>query len=329
MNRNIMVVIYLLCASCVGVDFRDDTIRDPELNLLSSGTGKLKITDASGVTLTKGKSGLLGLPIGEKHLISVEYFDQYGVKNEPTLSWVVANTSILSVTNNEITALATGSTSVNIAAGGANSAKVSITVTVVSDANAVAAVSISAPPSTTLDLNEEIQLSATAKNINDLILTNKSFEWFSDKPNIVTVSTSGLIKAIANGTAEVHAKVDGVKSNSIKFNVGAAAGTRTGTFQSAGGYSTIGSVTVTESGNNLVVQLSSNFQASVAAGTYIYLANSTAGGNVKSAGLDLGLWTPSGTKTFSAAAVPLNQYKYVVVLCRPFGLTFGFAELKP
>jgi uncharacterized protein YjdB len=329
MNRKIIVFIYLVCASCIGVDFRDDTIRDPELNLLSSETGKLKIIDGSGVTLTKGKSGSLGLLAGAKQLISFEYSDKYGVKNEPTLSWVVVNTSVVSVANNEITALVPGTTLVNISGGDAVGAKVSITVTVVADAAAVAAVSISAPPSTTLDLNQTVQLTAAAKNVDNVTLSNKTFEWLSENSGIVTVSASGLVTAVANGTAEVHAKVDGVKSNSIKFNIGAAAGVRNGTFQSAGGYSTVGSVTVTESGNNLVVQLSSNFQASVAAGTYIYLANSTAGGNVKSAGLDLGLWTPSGTKTFSAAAVPLNQYKYVVVLCRPFGLTFGFAELKP
>ena len=110
--------------------------------------------------------------------------------------------------------------------------------------------------------------------------------------------------------------------------MGAVAGVRTGTFQSAGGYSTVGSVTVEESGGKLIVKLSSNFQASVALGTFIYLANSTSGGNVKSAGLDLGPWS-SGANQFDVPGVPLNQYKFVVVLCKPAGLTFGFAELKP
>jgi len=119
-----------------------------------------------------------------------------------------------------------------------------------------------------------------------------------------------------------------VKSNILKFNVGAVAGVRTGTFQSAGGYSTVGSVTVEELGGKLVVKLSNNFQASVAPGTFIYLANSNSGGNVKSAGLDLGPWS-SGAKQFAVPRVTLNQYKFVVVLCKPAGITFGFAELKP
>jgi len=119
-----------------------------------------------------------------------------------------------------------------------------------------------------------------------------------------------------------------VKSNILKFNVGAVAGVRTGTFQSAGGYSTVGSVTVEELGGKLVVKLSNNFQASVAPGTFIYLANSNSGGNVKSAGLDLGPWS-RGAKQFAVPRVTLNQYKFVVVLCKPAGITFGFAELKP
>jgi hypothetical protein len=126
----------------------------------------------------------------------------------------------------------------------------------------------------------------------------------------------------------VHAKVEGVKSNSIRFNVGATTNMRTGTFQSAGGYSSVGSVTVEETSGKLIVKLSNDFQASVALGTFIYLANSTTGSAVKSAGLELGQWS-SGAKTFEASGVTLNQYKHVVVLCKPAGVIFGFAELKP
>ena len=152
---------------------------------------------------------------------------------------------------------------------------------------------------------------------------------FSPAVNFATVSATGLVTALTNGSVEIHAKSEGVKSNSIKFNIGTVAGQRAGTFQSAGGYSASGSVTATESGNNVAIQLSPDFSASVALGTYIYLANSTSGSTVKSAGLELGQWTPTGTKSYSAAGVTLNQYKYVVVLCKPAGVIFGFAELKP
>lgn len=173
-----------------------------------------------------------------------------------------------------------------------------------------------------------MQLSATTRDINKNTLSGKVIEWFSENTSIVKVSSTGLVTAVANGTAEVHAKSEGVKSNSIKFNVGVAAGVRTGTFVSAGGYSAVGSVTMEEMGSKVIVKLGSNFQASVALGTFIYLANATSGGTVKTAGLELGQWS-SGAKDFDLPSVTLNQYKYVVVLCKPAGVTFGFAELKP
>ena len=281
--------------------------------------------DDSGVTLQKGVSGSLGLLAGEKQLISFEYFNEYGVKAEPVLTWTIANPALASVTKNEITASAVGSTLVSISAG---TASVSIRLTVVADPNAVSNVLIAAPPSTSLQVNQTLQLNATAQNLTNEVVPGKTFQWFSENSGIITVSSSGLVTAVANGTSEVHAKVDGVKSNSIKFNVGSVAGIRSGTFVSAGGYSSVGTVTMEEMGRKVIVKLRTNFQASVALGTFIYLANSTSGGNVKSAGVELGQWS-NGAKTFEVPGVSLNQYKYVVVLCKPAGISFGFAELKP
>jgi len=326
MKTKLTAFVLLGCFSCIGVDRKDAIPRDPVLSILSG--GKLTTTDKSGVPMEKGNMGILALQVGEKQTVSLEFFNQFGVRETPTVVWTIEKPSVASVVNNEITALTAGTTQIGLFSGGATA---SIGLTVVGDTNAIASVVVTLPPSTTsttLQLNQTVQLSATAKNISGQTIAGKTFEWFSENSAIVTVSPTGLVTAKADGTAEVHAKSEGVKSNILKFNVGAVAGVRTGTFQSAGGYSTVGSVTVEESGGKLIVKLSSNFQASVALGTFIYLANSTSGGIVKSAGLDLGQWSPGKTQ-FEAAGVTLNQYKFVVVLCKPAGLTFGFAELKP
>jgi hypothetical protein len=326
MKGKLIALVLLGCASCIGIDKKDAVPRDPMLTLLAG--GKLTTTDKSGVPMEKGTMGILALQVGEKQTVSLEFFNQFGVRETPTVVWTIEKPTVASITNNEITALTAGTTQIGLSSGGAAA---SISLTVVGDANAIASVVVTLPPSTsstTLQLNQTIQLSATAKNINNQTIAGKTFEWFSENSEIISFSSTGLVTAKADGSAEVHAKSEGVKSNILKFNVGAAAGVRTGTFQSAGGYSTIGSVTVEESGGKLIVKLSSNFQASVALGTFIYLANSTSGGNVKSAGLDLGQWS-SGARNFDVPGVTLNQYKYVVVLCKPAGITFGFAELKP
>lgn len=316
------VFALLDCFSCIGIDLKDDTIRDPVIAMIAS--GNLITVDKSGMVQPQGSIGILALSIGQKQLITVSFFNKYGVKETPQLTWEIEKSAVASVVNNEITGLTAGTTQLGISTSGTSA---SISLTVVANPTAVASVLIAPPTSTNLQLNQTIQLVATAKDINNGILVGKTYEWFTENASIVSVTSAGLVTAIADGTAEVHAKVEGVKSNSIIFQVGAA-GLRTGTFQSAGGYSTVGSVTAEEMGGKLVVKLSSNFQASVALGTYIYLANSTSGGNVKSAGLELGPWS-SGATTFEKQGVTLNQYKYVVTLCKPAGITFGFAELKP
>lgn len=316
-------VISLLLSGCIGTDYRDDALREPALTLLSS--NRLMIKDNAGNPIEKGSLGFLGLVVGEKQVVQFDYLNSYGVKENPVITWQVANPAIASVNNNEINALSVGSTFISATVG---TATVAINLTVAANGISVATVMIASPTTTVLQPNQTVQLVASAKDVSGNLLMGKPIEWFTENAAIVTVSTNGLVTAVGNGSGEVHAKVEGVKSNSIKFNVGTVAGVRTGTFQSAGGYSSVGSVIVQEMGSKVVVTLSSNFQASVALGTFIYLANSTSGGNVKSAGLELGQWS-SGAKTFDVPNVSLNQYKYVVVLCKPAGITFGYAELKP
>jgi Bacterial Ig-like domain (group 2) len=298
-------------------------------NIIAS--GKLVIMGNTGVVLTKGPNALLGLQKGETQLVTLEYLNEFGVKEAKAFTWIVEKPSVASVSsNNEITALAVGTTLLSATAGDAG---IRINLTVVENNSDVASVILAQPANSTLGVSQTTQLTATLKNANDEIVSDigQAIEWFSENSNIVTVSSTGLVTAKAEGIAEVHAKVNGsIKSNSIKFTIvlSSTAGSRTGTFQSAGGYSAAGSVSVTEMAGKLVVSLGADYKASVALGTFIYLANSTSGGNVKSAGLELGQWS-SGAKTFEANGVTLNQYKYVVVLCKPAVVTFGFAELKP
>lgn len=429
-KSSILVLSVFYLSGCIGVDQQEDIIRDPLIRLVSSSSGKIMIVDGSGEPITSGDSALLELQKGQKQSVEFDYLNQYGVKEQPALSWEVKNGAVASVSNNEITALSAGSTLItgsignakikinvtvigavaNIIASGklvimdnaggflakgpnallglqkgemqlvtleyldefgdkeardftwivekpsvasvssgneitaltagttllsatAGDASIRINLTVVENSTDVASVILAPPVSSTLGISQTAQLTASLKNANNGTVSSngQTIEWFSENSNIVTVSSNGLVTAKAEGMAEVHAKVNGsIKSNSIKFTVvlSLAPSSRTGTFQSAGGYSAEGSVSVTETAGKLVVSLGADYEASVALGTFIYLANSTSGGNVKSAGLELGQWS-SGAKTFEAAGVTLNQYKYVVVLCKPASVTFGFAELKP
>jgi len=269
----------------------------------------------------------ISLMLEDNIQLNYTYTNEYGQAESVNAEWESSHPQIASVNNGLITALAVGVAEITITH---NNTFAGVRVTVVDDLDDVASVVISFSSTTknNLAIGESITLQAQAKNINGEVLSNRNIEWFSENDAILTVNQSGLVTAIANGTAEIHAKSEGVKSNSIIFSVGAST-VRTGTFVSAGGYQSSGSVTVSEVATGVQVQLSANFSASIAAGTFIYLANSTNGASVKSSGLELGQYTPTGTKIFITSQATLQQYQYVVVLCKPFGITFGYAQLTP
>ncbi|TVP56562.1 MAG: hypothetical protein EA351_07570 [Gemmatimonadales bacterium] len=72
----------------------------------------------------------------------------------------------------------------------------------------VASVSVS-PGSVTLVPDESAQLSATPRDASGTALTGRSIEWSSASPQVATVDGSGLVRAVAPGTAQVRAEVGG------------------------------------------------------------------------------------------------------------------------
>jgi hypothetical protein len=107
---------------------------------------------------------------------------------------------------------------------------------------------------------------------------------------------------------------------------------RVGTFVPAGGYAAEGMAVLRFSGEQVVLELSDNFKTSFALGTFVYLSNSTSGSATFSNGLELGQITTSGAKTFNVSVlhptVGLFDYRYVIILCKPARVTFGYADMN-
>jgi hypothetical protein len=314
-NNNINVSIRIACmsliaclASCIGTDFTDDPIVGEKI-IVSSRT--------------------LALLPNEKTQANAVYFDKYGFEQNVPLQWQSSNSAIAEVS---IIGLIIGKS-----AGQAliqpffeNFLGPQIQVTVVSDPTAVATVELKQPSSTKLSLGAKVQLEVVVKNIAGIILLGKSIDWFSENSNLLTVNSTGLVDAVGSGIAGIHAKVNGVKSNIIDFDV--TGFLRTASFTQAGGHIAKGSATIEQQGASITLKLSSNFDTDFALGTYIYLANSTNGSTVRSAGLELGQIFKDGAATFDVTKIKpnitLNEYRYVIILCKPASVTFGFADLK-
>jgi hypothetical protein len=311
--QNVLVTIVcvstLACiTSCVGTDFIDDPIVGEKITV---------------------SSRTLALLPNEKAQANAVYFDKYGLEHNVPLRWQSSNSAIAEVSS---TGVITGKS-----AGQAliqpffeNFLGPQIQVTVVSDPNAVATVELKQPSSTKLSLGAKVQLEVVVKNITGTVLLGKSIDWFSENSNLLTVNSAGLVEAVGSGIAGIHTKVNGVKSNVIDFDV--TGSLRKASFTQAGGYIAKGSATLEQQGASITLKLSADFDTDFVLGTFIYLANSTNGSTVRSAGLELGQIFKDGAASFDVTkikpTIALNEYRYVIILCKPASVTFGFADLK-
>lgn len=303
-----ILVMLTILVSCKGTDIIDDVIVNPVF------------------TLTQAEAALR---IGESANLSAKYFDEYGIEKTVDFVWVSSQSQIVSVTpGGKITGLAAGIAQVYPQYK--NTKGKEVTVTIVGNDNSIAKVIISATKAS-LTLNETLNLTALSQNINNQTVSGGTIEWFSENSAIITVNNTGQLKAVANGTTGIFARVNGVKSNIINFTVGSSSQLM-GNFTAAGGYKAVGTATLKNQNGQMILELSSNFETSFALGTFIYLANSTNGSNVRSSGLEIAEIKSNGAKTFNVSQiksnVTLQEYKFVIILCKPASLTFGFAELK-
>ncbi len=295
-------------ASCIGTDVLDDVI--------------------VAETLTISQESVI-LQIGETESISANYTNQYGIDEDVSLMWNTTDGSVASVNDQGIvTALARGQ--VNVTASYNSVMSDPVMVTIVEDINDVAEVRISAPMSM-LVIGESIQLSVAAFNVLEEEISTADVVWSVSDETVATITQTGLLTGVSDGEVEVTATIDGVQSLSLTVTVGSDI--RTATFSGANGYNSSGTAMLfADEGGDIILELSDDFSADFALGTFIYLANSTSGSEVRGGGLELREITSGGAHTFNVteidASVDLDTYRYVIVLCKPAAITFGLADFN-
>lgn len=232
-----------------------------------------------------------------------------------------------------VTTLAPGQTEITVAEGQLSSNPLQITV--VSDASQVVRVTITTETGN-LQINETLQLTHRAENLEGNEIASEAITWSSSRPEVISVNETGLVTALADGTSEITATVDGVASEPYLLTVGEpVAAERSGTLQGKSGYTASGTVTLSKNEEGeVILTTSDDFKVSLALGTFLYLSNSEAGATTATSGLEVAdvSKTPEGQQSFNVtqvdANIDLDTYNYVVVLCKPARLTFGSAELK-
>jgi uncharacterized protein YjdB len=103
-----------------------------------------------------------------------------------------------------VTGVGNGTATVTASAGGV-SASASVTV-----AQVLASVAVNPASATLTFLGQTTQLTATAQDANGNAIAGKTLTWESADESVVTVGTTGLVAAVATGTATITATTDAV-----------------------------------------------------------------------------------------------------------------------
>ncbi|MEQ8424451.1 MAG: DM13 domain-containing protein [Cyclobacteriaceae bacterium] len=299
-------VVGLLIQGCIGIDVVDDP------------------TVGESVEISPDRLALL---VGTSKMADATYYNEFGLASLAMINWSTSASSIATVNDNGLVSGVAKGQAVLFASH--SEFKDSIRVSVVTDENATAFVDISSE-TTSLSNGETVSLSIIVKNINEVVISTGTIQWQSSDEAVAMVSPDGTVTAVGSGTARIVAIVDGVYSNEIEIMVDAAF---SGTFKPLGGYQASGTASLKIVDGDLILTFSDDFKTSFALGTYIYLANNNSSGtSVQSGGIELGQITTNGAHTFNVTeqfpGTTISQYKYVIILCKPANVLFGFAELK-
>ncbi len=274
------------------------------------------------------ETSMNALMVNESVQVTFHFTDEFGRSTNAELDWISSNPAVIDISDQGLaTALEPGQAIISANSGAVTSNQ--ILVTAVADDMTIATIVLD-PMALNLAPGTSAAITARALNINSEEIGEVQFQWISDSPAIATVDQDGVVQALTNGRAEVFAEANGIRSEGSEIMVGGAE--RTGDFEGRSGYKAEGMVRLFMSQGDLILELSADFDTDFALGTFIYLSNTTTGSGTRSNGLEIAEVTSDGGASFNVSdisndEVGLDDYQYVVVLCKPASITFGVAEL--
>jgi hypothetical protein len=127
------------------------------------------------------------------------------VTSQVTFAWSSSSPGVAGVSNaGLVTAVGNGNTAVSASWNGVSG---SIPIAVAQVAVSVSASTSTGGTSASLaSLGETVQLVGTAKDAKGFTIAGATFGWTSDAPAVATVSSDGVVTAVANGSAHVVAR---------------------------------------------------------------------------------------------------------------------------
>ena len=192
-------------------------------------------------------------------------------------------------------------------------------------------------PISEIQVNETYQLNVTFfNNVGQPETT--TLTWTSSNQTIATISSTGLLTAIAEGDVIITISAtleDGSilsEDKMITVTSGPVSNdpiTRSGTIITTSSYTLEGDFIISEIVNtqNLDLAIADNYQASSSLpGLYLYLSNNP---NSISGALELGpVQVFNGSHSYEIENTGINEYKYLLYWCKPFSVKVGHGEIN-
>ncbi|MCH2215353.1 MAG: Ig-like domain-containing protein [Flavobacteriales bacterium] len=306
--KRLSILLLLAVYGCIGIDEEDAPIVGESIDL---------------------EIEQLALLVGDTAKVEAVFFNRYGIEENQQIFWESDDEDVASVDINGTVVGHVAGQSNLIASVGATVSR-PLQVTVVEDVNAVAQVTISSPSGLQIDMGQQAVIETIIFNILNEELSGFEITFQSLDPDVISVDQEGTVTGLENGLGRIVAIVEGVYSNTLEIRVGATS--RQGNFVGANGYESSGSTELFFDGNgDLILELKDDFETDFALGTFIYLSNSTSGSVTRNEGLELQEIGSGGNHVFNvsdiASDTSIDDFQYVIVLCKPATITFGYAQL--
>lgn len=305
----LILVPALLGGGCIGTDLVDDPPPEPL-------EARIEVTPAT-----------MALLSGDTVTLMATYFDTAGeIAPGVSFAWRTSDAAVASVDGGGVvTAMQPGQAMIYAEVDDVVS--MAAVLTVVADPDAVARVVVT-PETARIERGVVQAFTATAYNLDGAVLDGKAFTWTSSAPTVAAVDADGRAEALQPGTALIRAATEGVSSLPAVLYVGGQS--RTGTFvkRPGTGYALSGTATLQEQpSGSLLLSFSDDFSTSNGPGLEVILSTTS---SVNASSISLGaLQSTSGAQSYSVPSdVTLDTYKWVIIHCAPFNVSFGSAQLN-
>lgn len=190
-------------------------------------------------------------------------------------------------------------------------------------------------PITSLEVNTSYQFEYMFLDDVGMEVDPSSITWESTDESIMIINNSGVAQGVSNGTVtlNVRAELEDLEADtSLTFDVTGNATmavemSRTGTVATTSSYPLRGAFTLTQDGNNLVLQFGSDYVADTRLpGLYVYLTNNP---NSPNGGIEIGkVMDFNGVHQYTINDAGLFDYDYVFYYCKPFNVKVGHGAIN-